>query len=602
MLGQKLITYITVILTISISIIFYANFGKTSYTFYGDAVGYYRYLPSTFLYNTTNNLAYLPDTVGINKNIITDNKCLQQGILSPTGKVVNQYTYGVALAELPFFAVAHAYVLLFGAIGNDTFANGYSLPYHYAIKCSSIFYTLLGLWLLWLSLKKIVDKPIATITTCIILLGSNLFWFCFYQAGMSHPILFMLWAAVVYFTILIHTNFSLKYFYILGCILGFIFVTRPTDILAIVIPFLYGIGNKELRVIKLRYILNPSVLLAFLFFMLPIVPQLYYWKTVTGSWLYDSYTGNSFNFKNPHIIDGLFSFRNGWLAYSPIFYISLVGFLFLKKQWRQWLLPSIIILPVYIYIIYSWPYWNYINGFGSRPMIHLYPLLTIPMALLLQKNKNNCLKIGISIFIGFAVFINIQCSVLKVKDWIWTDEDNGVHVYNTLFKKQLTVADITALDIGQVQPTATNKIVQTLTMPNITDTIIGDSTTGYGNKLLLKNIATNSNSKWLCVSATCCTNKVPNGFYNCDVLVLEVSRNGKLLDWTSCKINNKIGLENASVLNLYQFNINTWGKVQFYYKTSQVLLPNDVVKCYLWNISKNKMQVANLQCQVVAVE
>lgn len=73
-------------------------------------------------------------------------------------------------------------------------------------------------------------------------------------------------------------------------------------------------------------------------------------------------------------------------------------------------MATLIILPIHIYIIYSWHCWNYINGFGSRPMEHVYPLLALGLAsfytfVVLQKNK--LIRYGILTLAYFLIFLNL---------------------------------------------------------------------------------------------------------------------------------------------------------------------------------------------------
>ncbi|MBK6328997.1 MAG: hypothetical protein IPF62_00245 [Bacteroidetes bacterium] len=89
---------------------FYNFYGKKSYTFYGDALGYYLYLPSTFIYHNLQSIEQLPTDKQIDQSVIHYTQSIPNlNPKSPKGYYVNQYTYGVALMELPFFAIAHFY-------------------------------------------------------------------------------------------------------------------------------------------------------------------------------------------------------------------------------------------------------------------------------------------------------------------------------------------------------------------------------------------------------------------------------------------------------------------------------------------------------------
>ena len=96
--------------TLFLCSLFYYQHGKNSYTFYGDALGYYCYLPGAFIYHNLNTFDSLPSDKKIEQPVLDYfNQHRQENQQRVTPVSVNQYTYGVALTELPFFLIAHAY-------------------------------------------------------------------------------------------------------------------------------------------------------------------------------------------------------------------------------------------------------------------------------------------------------------------------------------------------------------------------------------------------------------------------------------------------------------------------------------------------------------
>ncbi|WP_336518634.1 hypothetical protein, partial [Pollutibacter soli] len=180
----------------------------------------------------------------------------------------------------------------------------------------------------------------------------------------------------------------------------------------LLVPALYGVYSKETLIQRLAFLRTHlrKVLGAAAVFILPIIPQLLYWKMMTGSYLFYSYGGQSFNWNDPKILEGLFYYSNGWLPYSPIMVFSLAGF-FLYRYIKQWFWCLGLLFPLYVYIIYSWYCYNYINGLGSRPMIHIYPLLAIPLAAFLLwvwNRKSIVLNVVVALVCSFFVSLNIS--------------------------------------------------------------------------------------------------------------------------------------------------------------------------------------------------
>jgi hypothetical protein len=76
------------------------------------------------------------------------------------------------------------------------------------------------------------------------------------------------------------------------------------------------------------------VVMAFIF-LLCWLPQIFYWKTLTGKIFFYSYTKEGFDFLHPHLKNGLFGFANGWLAYTPVMIFAVIGLIFLPKYFKK---------------------------------------------------------------------------------------------------------------------------------------------------------------------------------------------------------------------------------------------------------------------------
>src|ERR1044072_9613417 len=102
-----------------------------------DGIGYYSYLPATFIYHDYSYL-FVPRLVKKYPQLWI---ARERGFCNPfNGKLVNKYFAGEAVAITPFFLVAH---WLSGS--NENPADGYSFYYMAAVSLAAIFYVLLGL-------------------------------------------------------------------------------------------------------------------------------------------------------------------------------------------------------------------------------------------------------------------------------------------------------------------------------------------------------------------------------------------------------------------------------------------------------------------------
>lgn len=161
-----------------------SQFSKKEHgTIQSDVEVYYTFLPATII----NNDPFFE----------LDNPIKTKGYRtyqSPIGRNNVKTAMGVAFMDLPFFLVGHLYALS----SSSYIADGYSPPYQFMISISSIVYMILGLFFLWLFLKRRFSEGTSIITVLFIGLGTNLFYYSTYEAGMSHPCTFFLLAALLY--------------------------------------------------------------------------------------------------------------------------------------------------------------------------------------------------------------------------------------------------------------------------------------------------------------------------------------------------------------------------------------------------------------------
>jgi hypothetical protein len=220
---------------------------------------------------------------------------------------------------------------------------------------------------------------------------------------------------------------------------------RPTACFVLLFPVLYKIHS--LSELKDRIALltkRASVLVAsLLLFMLPLVTQLILWKLFKGEYLHYSYTQERFFFDDPQIFNFLFSFRKGWLVYSPVMAFSLVGILFLKRHCRGMLLFTVVYLVCTLYVLSSWWEWSYGGSYGSRAMIESYAMLVFPLASFFSwvwdSTHKLTLKVTSRVVLVTAVYLLIELNLFQ----IWQYKYGIIHysgmnkrAYNYVFLKE----------------------------------------------------------------------------------------------------------------------------------------------------------------------
>ncbi len=579
--------------------------------FYGDAAGYYMYLPSVFIYHNLTTFEPLPEDRGLSELV----RSYSMPRIDPQDSsrfIINQYTYGVALTELPFFAAAHAYSLLTGGQ-----ANGYSAAYEWAIRLGNILYSLLGLILVYRILRRYHSSTTAMTVSVLLLTGTNLFWFTFLQAGMAHVPLFFLYALLMHLTMITTERPSVVRLMAIGLVCGFITIMRPTDILCMAIPVFYGLHSRQSIIARMHLLRDnlKGIILAAICFAIPMLPQMMYWKATTGHWLYYSYREQSFFWKHPWIVDGLFYCSNGWLAYTPLMLLALAGMLLLRSI-KQWAATLWLLLPTYIYVVYSWYCYNYINGFGSRPMLHVYPLLAIPLAafIIWVWRRGIVLRVLCSAVILFCIAMNLSQSYQQMRGMLWSEESNLQYNAQMLFRTRLRYEDLVVRDIGEFQPdTASLTLVGTVAELHYNDSTspgtVPDPATGekyvyymhdeeYPQQSILATYskATFKDARWMkCSGRFLCTAE-PNYFRH----MLVTSIGDKL--WRGMTIENKCinwpTEADSSYVSIFYTGINRWTQLYYFTRIPEGLNETDYIKLFVWSKDLKPIYLDDLKVEL----
>jgi hypothetical protein len=139
--------------------------------------------------------------------------------------------------------------------------------------------------------------------------------------------------------------------------------------------------------------------------------QLLYWKLHTGHFLYYSYgsnPGEGMEFFSPYITEVLFSFRKGWLIYTPIMILAFSGLIVLFNKNRKifWALLAYTIFN--LYLVSCWSTWWYAQSYSQRSLVPALAVMSIPLGFFLTwvAGRKIILKFAISLVIVFLVFLN----------------------------------------------------------------------------------------------------------------------------------------------------------------------------------------------------
>ena len=170
----------------------------------------------------------------------------------------------------------------------------------------------------------------------------------------------------------------------IGVSFGLSVLTRPTEIIWMLIPLLWGIHSLRERI---QFFIKqyPKVLLAIVISGLIISIQVIYWKYASGEWVVYSYRDQGFDWFRPRIWKGLMGVGIGWWIYSPLMFVAMFGWSGLYKKLRPVFWPVFLTSILAIYITFCWSHFEQGGGLGQRNLIQMYPLVAFPLAMVIAR-------------------------------------------------------------------------------------------------------------------------------------------------------------------------------------------------------------------------
>lgn len=366
-----------------------------------DAKGYYAYLPAVFIYNDLNFGFFdqIEKDKYYNENLYYDYRA------GANGKMVNKYFSGTALAQSPFFIMAHLSSYL---SGYET--DGYSKLYPIFINIGALLYLILGLYFLSSTLSTYgVNEWQKSLTLFAAVFGTNLFYYSAVEPGLSHIYSFAFVSMFVWYSRNYFLTFQGRDIVILAAILGIIVLIRPVNGLVIFIwPMLAGsltVLKKGFRVAAKNYL---SVISGAVVFLLLISMQLVIYKISSGQFFVDSYGEEGFNFLSPRMLAILFSYKKGLFLYTPMYLLSFAGcyFLWRSSRFAVWSWLGFFLLITYIFS--SWWNWYYGGSFSSRVYVEFLPAFMILLAISIKQISRLPWR---SIYTSFIFLLIVVCQI-----------------------------------------------------------------------------------------------------------------------------------------------------------------------------------------------
>jgi hypothetical protein len=413
------------------NLFFYPKWQKTGgeATLSYDVCGYYYYLPAIFIYKDVKKVAFHE---AIDAKYQPQGSSFYAALPSPNGNLVMKYTSGMAIMYAPAFFVAHALAKPLGFP-----ADGFSAPYQLAISLWSLLWSFVGLFYLRKLLLKILPNTRNTegVVASVLFLyvfATNYLEYAAITSAMTHTYIFTLYTLMLCQTVKFYEQPKMQTAVSIGVCIGLAALARPTELIVVMVPVLWGIFDKKtfferVNVVKTHFpkFLTTGIVIAVLGSI-----QLIYWKWSAGHAIYNSYGKEDWmEWTTPHIADGLFSSRRGWLVYTPIMLFSLVGFYHLYKKRRDLFWTNLLFTLLFIYVSFAHNIWWYGGSLGQRQMIQIMPMLALPFAFFLEKVlETKGRKRFFSIAAAVCMYLNLWWTYQAHEGGLWRDETTQAYI------------------------------------------------------------------------------------------------------------------------------------------------------------------------------
>lgn len=424
-----------------------------------DVYGYYLYLPAIFKYQDVHTFAFTRDHL----QAYQPSDALYQISPSPQGPTPT-YTMGQAMLWLPLYFAAD----LWARLDQRYPADGLSQPYQWAIMAGGWAAFLLGLMALGLFLRPYLSRSALLWVLGALALGTNLFHYAVREPGMPHVWLFAAYSALLLLLDKMIPRPGYGQGALLGALLAIMALCRPTEALAVLLLpalLLMRCGWKGARAHLWQY--AGVYLLGLGVGLILLLPQLWMWKITTGDWIYNPYAaaGHTFHLRHPYLLEGLFSFRKGWLLYTPMMALALAGLPLLWQRARPWAPGLLVFTLLNIWVVLSWHIWWYAGSFGMRALVQSYALLALPLGALIEYARRwSRLRDGLLALMLLLGGLNLFQTWQYQQGILKSDGMNRAYYAATFGRLNKDITRLRLLDVPETppQPPLTRSTIATL--------------------------------------------------------------------------------------------------------------------------------------------
>lgn len=308
-----------------------------------------------------------------------------------TGRLENDFPVGASILWTPFFLIGHIEAKL---LGPNYPATGYSEPYVNALILANLFYSFAGLFLAYRFLTFYFSRSLSMLSSIGIWITS-MFYFYSNPILASEALSFFVVALLLYLCALFRDNWNNGRVLLIGILCGLATTVRFQNIVFALIPVAILASGKMQK--RWFVVFVTGCIAGFL-------PQIIAWKVIYGGWLVNVPGEFLLWWKNPMILETLFSSRKGLFAWHPILLIAAAGlFFFVRKQRMLWV-AFLMILVACIYLSSAINDWWGSDSFGARRFVPCLPIFIAGFAAFSEALVQRWKKVGYIAIVSLVLF------------------------------------------------------------------------------------------------------------------------------------------------------------------------------------------------------
>jgi hypothetical protein len=339
----------------------------------GDGVGYYAFARALLIQRNLDFTAdYQHANPGFREARLDTDGNPKDVFRTATGHLDNHFTVGPAMLWAPFLVCAHAAVLLARGFGAHVAANGFSLPYLFAMALGTLFYGFLALLLSYRVACRFVGEQWALLATVAIWWGSSLPVYMYFNPSWSHAHSAFTVALFFWYWLRTQESRSIAQWFVLALIAGLALnVYYPNAlVLLVLVPealdHYYAAWNKRAGAAPIGRLLAYHTL--FCVVTLAVLLPTFLTKFFIYGGLFE--TGyipvTQWNWRSPSFLALLFSANHGLFSWTPILILAVAGIFFFARKFRPVGVSVSCVLLAFYYFMASYPDWPGISSYGNR--------------------------------------------------------------------------------------------------------------------------------------------------------------------------------------------------------------------------------------------